>query len=74
MSYVRLRLEVKQPTDTTKIRCNFRSSSAARATATDVVYQVLWPKERKGEAVLLHKANGSPPTGSLSFRLTRRAL
>ena len=64
-SYVRLRLEVKQPTDTTKISLQLQIKERRTATATDVVYQVLWPKERKGEAVLLHKANGSPPTGSL---------
>ena len=34
-------------------------------SATDIVYQVLWPKERKGEAVLLHKAAGRAPGGSL---------
>jgi len=65
MSYVRLRFEVKQPTDTTKISLQLQIKERRTATATDVVYQVLWPKERKGEAVLLHKTNGSPPTGSL---------
>jgi outer membrane lipoprotein-sorting protein len=28
--------------------------------ATDVVYQVLWPNEHKGEAVILHQAGGAP--------------
>ena len=64
-SYVRLRLEVKQPTDTTKISLQLQIKERRTATTADVVYQVLWPKERKGEAVLLHKANGSPPTGWL---------
>ena len=64
-SYVRLRFEVKQPADTTKIVLQLQIKERRTATATDVVYQVLWPKERKGEAVLLHKANGSPATGSL---------
>ena len=32
---------------------------------TDVLYQVLWPKERKGEAVLLHKSAGSAASGWL---------
>ena len=64
-SYVRLRLEVKQPTDTTKISLQLQIKERRTATTADVVYQVLWPKERKGEAVLLHKADGSPPTGSL---------
>ena len=64
-SYVRLRLEVKQPADTTKISLQFQIKERRTRTATDLVYQVLWPKERKGEAVLLHKADGSPPAGSL---------
>ena len=64
-SYVRLRLEVKQPTDTTKIALQLQIKERRTRTATDVVYQVLWPKERKGEAVLLHKADGSPATGWL---------
>jgi len=64
-SYVRLRLEVKQPPDTKKIELQLQIKERRTATATDVVYQVLWPKERKGEAVLLHKADASPPTGSL---------
>jgi len=28
--------------------------------ATDIVYQVLWPNEHKGEAVILHQAGGAP--------------
>jgi Outer membrane lipoprotein-sorting protein len=64
-SYVRLRLEVKQPIDTTKITLQLQIKERRSRTATDLVYQVLWPEERKGEAVLLHKADGSPPTGSL---------
>ena len=64
-SYIRFRLEVKQPADTTKISLQFQSKERRTKTATDLVYQVLWPKERKGEAVLLHKAGGTPPTGSL---------
>ncbi len=33
-------------------------------SATDIVYQVLWPNEHKGEAVILHQA-GSSPKGSI---------
>lgn len=33
-------------------------------TATDLVYQVLWPNEHKGEAVILHQAQGAT-TGSI---------
>ena len=64
-SYVRLRLEVKQPSNTTKLVLQLQIKERRTKTASDVVYQVLWPKERKGEAVLLHKADGSPASGSL---------
>jgi Outer membrane lipoprotein-sorting protein len=64
-SYVRLRLEVKQPGDTTKMALQIQIKERRTKAAADLVYQVLWPKERKGEAVLLHEADGRPPTGSL---------
>src|ERR1700760_4623306 len=62
-SYVRLRLEVKQPADTTKIALQLQIKERRTKTGTDLVYQVLWPKERKGEAVLLHKSDGGARTG-----------
>jgi Outer membrane lipoprotein-sorting protein len=64
-SYVRLRLDVKQPNDTAKIALQIQIKQRRTKAANDLVYQVLWPKERKGEAVLLHEADGRPPTGSL---------
>src|SRR5215831_13931542 len=54
-SYTRLRLEVKQPGDTTKITLQLQIKERRAGNVADAVYQVLWPKERKGEAVLLHK-------------------
>jgi hypothetical protein len=64
-SYVRLRLEVKQPGDTTKIALQLQIKESRTKSASDLVYQVLWPKERKGESILLHKADGSSPTGTV---------
>jgi hypothetical protein len=64
-SYVRLRLEVKEPAGTAKITLQLQIKERRSKTAADAVYQVLWPKERKGEAVLIHKTQGGPPTGSL---------
>jgi hypothetical protein len=64
-SDVRLRLEVKQPSGATKIALQLQIKQRRTKAATDLVYQVLWPKERKGEAVLLHQVDGRPPTGSL---------
>jgi hypothetical protein len=64
-SYVRLRLDVQEPPGITKIALQLQIKQRRTKTATDVVYQVLWPKERKGEAVLLRKVAGRPATGSL---------
>jgi len=64
-SYTRLRVEVKQPGDTIKMALQIQIKERRTKSVADVVYQVLWPKERKGEAVLLHKAGGGPATGSL---------
>jgi Outer membrane lipoprotein-sorting protein len=65
MSYTRFRLEVKQPGDTTRLTLQLQIKERRTRNVADVVYQVLWPKERKGEAVLLHKANGGAAAGSL---------
>ena len=64
-SYVRLRLAVKQPANTTKTALQLQIKERRTKTGADLVYQVLWPKERKGEGVLLRKAEGGAPTGSL---------
>ena len=63
-SYVRLRLEVNQPAGTTKTALQIQIKQRRTKTATEVVYQVLWPKERKGESVLLRKTGDRPATGS----------
>jgi len=64
-SYVRMLLEIKQPADNKKIALQVQIKERRTKTAADVVYQVLWPKERKGEAVLLHQTQGRSPTGAL---------
>ena len=63
-SYVRLRLEVKQPPGTTKTALQIQIKQRRTRNATEVVYQVLWPKERKGEGILLRKIGDRPATGS----------
>ena len=64
-SYVRLRMEVKQPSGTTKTVLQIQIKQRRTKTVSDVLYQVLWPKEMKGEAVLLQKTANQPATGSL---------
>ncbi|MGI8604878.1 MAG: outer membrane lipoprotein-sorting protein [Verrucomicrobiales bacterium] len=64
-SLVRLRLEVQRPPGTTQSALQLQIKSRRTKTGSELVYHVLWPKERKGEAVLLRKAAGRPPTGSV---------
>jgi len=42
--------------------------------ATDIVYQVLWPNEHKGEAVILHQAEGTPKGSIIIPRQPLRAI
>lgn len=60
-SSVRLRMEIRGDTKTNlQILIKQRRTKAG----SDVVYQVLWPKDRKGEAVLLSKPSNGPTTGA----------
>ena len=63
-SLVRLKLEVKQPSGTTKSTLQIQIKQRRTRGTTEVVYQVLWPKERKGEAVILRKSGDRPASGS----------
>jgi hypothetical protein len=61
-SYVRLRMEIKGATrETLQLQIKERRTK----NSTEVVYQVLYPKERKGESVLLRKIGNRPATGSV---------
>ncbi|MDR3404751.1 MAG: outer membrane lipoprotein-sorting protein [Chthoniobacter sp.] len=54
-SYVRLRMEIKGPKpETLQLQIKQRLTKGS----SEVVYQVLFPKERKGESVLLKKSGG----------------
>jgi hypothetical protein len=64
-SYVRLKMEVKQPPNAVKTALQLQIKSRSTRAGTDLVYQVLWPKERKGESVLLRKSGNRTPTGML---------
>src|SRR4051812_5128092 len=57
-AFVRIRMETGGATLQVQIK-----SRVSEAT-TDIVYQILFPKERKGESVLLHRAGGKS-TGTL---------
>lgn len=59
-SYVRLRMEINGG-GSLQIQTKERRS----ASSTEVVYQILFPKERKGESVLLSKGLGKAASGSI---------
>src|SRR4051794_15942404 len=61
-SYVRLRMEIKGPA---KTALQVQIKTRASASATDIVYQILFPKDRKGESVLLRKRGNGAATGAL---------
>jgi len=59
-SYLRLRLEIKGAT-TEILQLQIKERRATNSA--EVVYQVLYPKERKGESVLLRKIGNRPASG-----------
>ena len=61
-SYVRLRMEIKGAArETLQLQIKERRTK----DSIEIVYQVLYPKERKGESVLLRKIGNRPATGSV---------
>jgi hypothetical protein len=64
-SYVRLKLETQQPPGTKKTALQLQLKQRRSAGLIEVIYQVLWPKERQGEAVLLRKIGNQAMTGSI---------
>jgi outer membrane lipoprotein-sorting protein len=63
-SAVRLKMDFARP-DGTKTVLQIKASARRTAAATDVIYQILWPKERKGESFLLKKSGARPATGAV---------
>src|SRR5207237_3393821 len=49
-TFVRIRMQSGSGNQTLQVQIKSRVSDAA----SDIVYQILFPKERKGESVLLH--------------------
>lgn len=62
---VRLKLETTPAAGGAKTTLQLQVKSRRTKSATDIIYQVLWPKERKGEAFLLHKSGSGAATGSV---------
>jgi hypothetical protein len=63
-SHVRLKMNVK-PAEGTKVSLQLQIKQRRTQKSTEVVYQILWPKERAGESVLLLQSGSQPATGSL---------
>jgi hypothetical protein len=62
VSYVRLRMEIRGANQET---LQLQIKERRRTNSSEVVYQVLYPKERKGESVLLRKIGNQPASGSV---------
>jgi hypothetical protein len=60
---IRTKLDVQSPGGVKRV-LQLQIKQRRTKTATDLVYQVLWPDEHKGEAVILHQAQGTA-TGSI---------
>ena len=61
-SYVRVKMDIN---GAKKEALQLQIKERRSKNATDVVYQVLWPKERKGESVLLRKSGTRTASGSV---------
>jgi hypothetical protein len=61
-SYVRLRMDINGGTKET---LQLQIKERRMKSSTEVVYQVLFPKERKGESVLVRKIENRAATGSI---------
>jgi outer membrane lipoprotein-sorting protein len=64
-AYVRLRMQVKPSGNAAAETLQLQIKERRTKTATDLVYQVLWPQPRKGESVLLHQEAGQSASGSV---------
>ena len=64
-SSVRLKMEIHAAAGGPKTVLQLQMKARRTKTATDLVYQVLWPKERKGESFLLRKAADRAPSGAV---------
>jgi hypothetical protein len=63
-SFVRLRAEISQPSARTKSVLQVQIKSRRSAHRTDLVCQLIWPKERKGESILLTRIGAHAPSGT----------
>lgn len=63
-SSVRVKMEVRGAGGAKSV-LQLQIKARRAAAASEVVYQVLWPTERKGESILLRRAGDRAPSGTL---------
>lgn len=63
-STVRLKMEIQRTVGGSKSVLQLQVKARRTKAATEIVYQVLWPKERKGESFLIRKAADRAPSGT----------
>jgi hypothetical protein len=61
---VRTQMEIRTIGGSRRV-CQLQIRQRRTNRATDLVYLVLWPNDRKGHAVILHQKAGEAPSGSL---------
>lgn len=64
-SVVRLKMNINQPAAGIKTALQLQVKSQRTKDSTDILYQVLWPKERKSESFVLRKSGKSAPSGAV---------
>jgi len=64
-SSARLKMEVQKPGGGSKTVLQLQVKARRTRAATDIVYSVLWPKDRKGESFFLRKTAERPPSGTV---------
>lgn len=62
-SATRLRFNIKPANGGEKVVLQIQVKARRSAKKTDVLYQVLWPKTRKGQAFLIQQEGGGAPKG-----------
>ena len=64
-SVLRLKMDISKPSGGGKTVLQIQVKSQRTKSCTDLIYQILWPRERKGESFLVRKSGEHAPSGSL---------
>jgi outer membrane lipoprotein-sorting protein len=64
-SSVRLKMEIQRPAGGPKTVLQLQVKARRTKSGTDLIYSVLWPRDRKGECFLLRNPADRAPSGTL---------